>query len=69
MIALIDYLAANLTSVRKALAEVGADVYTPESAAGLVDAAGIIVPGVGHFTRAELGELNRLLVKARTPSQ
>ena len=48
-IALIDYKAGNLTSVRKALAAVGAEVYTPETANDLVDAQGIIVPGVGHF--------------------
>ena len=48
-IALIDYKAGNLTSVRKALAAVGAQIYTPESPAELVDAQGIIVPGVGHF--------------------
>jgi glutamine amidotransferase len=48
-IALIDYKAGNLTSVRKALAAVGANVYTPASAAELSDAQGIIVPGVGHF--------------------
>src|SRR5690349_6629340 len=48
-IALIDYKAGNLTSVRKALAAVGADVYTPETAGDLADAQGIIVPGVGHF--------------------
>ncbi len=54
MIALIDYKAGNLTSVRKALAAVGADVYTPATAADLARARGIIVPGVGHFgsTRA-----------------
>jgi imidazole glycerol-phosphate synthase subunit HisH len=48
-IALIDYRAGNLTSVRKALGAVGAEVYTPEQAADLRDADGIIVPGVGHF--------------------
>lgn len=48
-IALIDYKAGNLTSVRKALAAVGAEVYTPEVASDLADAQGIIVPGVGHF--------------------
>lgn len=54
MIALIDYKAGNLTSVRKALAAVGAAVFTPETPAALADARGIIVPGVGHFgaTRA-----------------
>jgi glutamine amidotransferase len=48
-IALIDYRAGNLTSVRKALGAVGADVYTPEAADELQKADGIIVPGVGHF--------------------
>jgi imidazole glycerol-phosphate synthase subunit HisH len=48
-IALIDYRAGNLTSVRKGLAAVGAEVYTPEAADELNKADGIIVPGVGHF--------------------
>jgi glutamine amidotransferase len=48
-VALIDYRAGNLTSVRKALAAVGAGVYTPEQPADLAGAAGIVVPGVGHF--------------------
>ena len=48
-IALIDYRAGNLTSVRKALGAVGAEVYTPEASGELEKADGIIVPGVGHF--------------------
>lgn len=48
-IALIDYKAGNLTSVRKALGAVRADVYTPASAGELAGADGVIVPGVGHF--------------------
>jgi len=48
-IALIDYRAGNLTSVRKALGAVGAEVFTPEQAGDLRNADGIIVPGVGHF--------------------
>lgn len=54
MIALIDYKAGNLTSVKKALAAIGADVTVPESPRAIERAAGIIVPGVGHFgaTRA-----------------
>jgi glutamine amidotransferase len=54
VIALIDYKAGNLTSVRKALAAVGAEFFTPEHADDLDQARGIIVPGVGHFaaTRA-----------------
>jgi len=54
VIALIDYKAGNLTSVKKALATIGADVVVPHVPEDLADAAGIIVPGVGHFgaTRA-----------------
>jgi glutamine amidotransferase len=54
VIALIDYKAGNLTSVRKALAAINADVFTPDTPAQLAGAAAIIVPGVGHFgsTRA-----------------
>jgi imidazole glycerol-phosphate synthase subunit HisH len=48
-IALIDYGAGNLTSVRKALAAVGAEVFVPAAPADLERAAGTIVPGVGHF--------------------
>lgn len=49
MIALIDYGAGNLTSVRKALAAVEAPVFTPPDPAALANVEGIIVPGVGHF--------------------
>ena len=49
MIALIDYGAGNLTSVRKALIAVGASPVTPERPGDLESATGIIVPGVGHF--------------------
>ena len=54
MIALVDYGAGNLTSVRKALAAIGAYAWTPSVAGELGRAHGIIVPGVGHFdsTRA-----------------
>ena len=49
MIALLDYGAGNLTSVRKALAALGAEFATPRAPADLAAATGIIVPGVGHF--------------------
>lgn len=49
VIALIDYGAGNLASVRKALAAIGASVWTPTVAGELGRAHGIIVPGVGHF--------------------
>jgi glutamine amidotransferase len=54
VIALIDYRAGNLTSVRKAFGALGADLYTPAAPAELNESAAIVVPGVGHFgaTRA-----------------
>ena len=53
MIALVDYGAGNLTSVRKALAHLGASVWTPTVPGELARAHGIIVPGVGHFDRTK----------------
>ena len=54
IIALVDYGAGNLTSVRKGLNAAGASLYTPSSPGELASAQGIIVPGVGHYgsTRA-----------------
>jgi glutamine amidotransferase len=49
VIALIDYKAGNLTSVRKAFAAIGAELYDPASPADLDRAAAVVVPGVGHF--------------------
>ena len=49
MIALIDYGAGNLTSVRKALAAVGAEVQIPRVPSEVESAQGVIVPGVGNF--------------------
>lgn len=54
MIALVDYGAGNLTSVRKALTAVGAEFFTPAAPEDLAGTSGVIIPGVGHFesTRA-----------------
>ena len=49
MIALVDYKAGNLTSVRKAFATLGAELFTPERPDDLASADAIVVPGVGHF--------------------
>lgn len=49
IVALIDYKAGNLTSVRKALTSLGAEILTPDTPADLARADAIIVPGVGHF--------------------
>ena len=48
-IALIDYDAGNLTSVRKALTHLGARFATPAGPAALAAARAVIVPGVGNF--------------------
>jgi glutamine amidotransferase len=48
-IALIDYGAGNLTSVRKGLDAAGARVFTPSAPDDLADALAVVVPGVGHF--------------------
>jgi glutamine amidotransferase len=54
VIALVDYGAGNLTSVRKALSMLRAEFMTPRTSDALADVTGIIVPGVGNFaaTRA-----------------
>jgi glutamine amidotransferase len=49
VIALIDYGAGNLASVRKALRACGANVLDPAGPADLDRAAAILLPGVGHF--------------------
>ena len=49
-LALIDYGAGNLASVRKGLAAAGSEPVTPGSPRDLKDVSGIIVPGVGHFS-------------------
>lgn len=49
-VAIIDYGAGNLTSVMRGLRRAGLDPAVATSPSALADAAGIIVPGVGHFS-------------------
>jgi imidazole glycerol-phosphate synthase subunit HisH len=49
VIALVDYGAGNLTSVRKALTALGADFVVPSTPGECRQARAVIVPGVGHF--------------------
>jgi glutamine amidotransferase len=64
VIALIDYGAGNLTSVKKALSALGAPFEVPETPDACANAAGLIVPGVGHFSAtAALDESWRLAVE------
>ena len=72
MIALIDYGAGNLTSVRKALTALGADFVVPASPEACASASALIVPGVGNFaaTAALEGEWRDAIaaaVKTGTP--
>jgi glutamine amidotransferase len=65
-IALIDYGAGNLTSVRKGFDAAGAQMFTPSAPGDLHDAAGVVVPGVGHFgaTAALSGEWRTAILGA-----
>jgi imidazole glycerol-phosphate synthase subunit HisH len=49
VIALIDYGAGNLTSVKKALRFLNTDFVVPDRPDAIREARGVIVPGVGHF--------------------
>lgn len=49
MIAIIDYGAGNLRSVRNALTHLGAQVITASTPEHLADASKIVLPGVGAF--------------------
>ena len=53
MIALIDYGAGNPTSVKKALAALGAEFFVPAAPTQCRAATGLIVPGVGHFAATD----------------
>ena len=50
MIAIVDYGAGNLRSVRNAFVHLGAEVKTVDDPAAL-DADKIVLPGVGAFGR------------------
>jgi glutamine amidotransferase len=49
VIALVDYGAGNLTSVRKALTSLGAEFRIPSTPDECRGARALVVPGVGHF--------------------
>ena len=49
MIAIIDYDAGNIKSVEKALISLGEDVVVTRNPQELLDADGVILPGVGAF--------------------
>jgi glutamine amidotransferase len=49
MIAIVDYGAGNLVSVKKALDWLGQDCLVTSDPGRLAEAARIVLPGVGHF--------------------
>ena len=53
MIALIDYKAGNITSVKKALDALGAEAQITSDPEVVAKAEKIILPGVGHFAATE----------------
>ena len=50
MIAIVDYGAGNLNSVKKAFAYLGAEVVVTDEPGTLAGADKIVLPGVGHFS-------------------
>jgi glutamine amidotransferase len=56
MIAIVDYKAGNLTSVKKAFDHLGAETVVTSYPAEVAKADKIVLPGVGHF--AATNELN-----------
>ena len=53
MIAIVDYGAGNINSVRKALEHLRADAQVTSDPLVVAAAEKIIVPGVGHFSRCQ----------------
>ncbi len=49
MIAVVDYKAGNLTSVKKAFDHLGAETVVTSNPAEVAKADKIVLPGVGHF--------------------
>jgi imidazole glycerol-phosphate synthase subunit HisH len=53
MIAIVDYGAGNLVSVKKALGWLGQESAMTSDPAMVVKATKVVLPGVGHFTSTE----------------
>ena len=54
MIAIVDYGAGNISSVRKALEHLGAGAQVTSDPTVIAAAQKLIVPGVGHFNRCQV---------------
>jgi len=62
VIAIVDYGAGNLSSVKKALEHLRAESQVTNDPAVIASAENIVVPGVGHFSRCQ--SLNENLRKS-----
>jgi imidazole glycerol-phosphate synthase subunit HisH len=62
VIAIVDYGAGNISSVKKALEHLGAGAELTSDSGAIAAAEKLIVPGVGHFSRC--GSLNAKLRKS-----
>ena len=58
MIAIVDYGAGNISSVKKALEHLGVQAELTGDARVIAGAEKIVVPGVGHFSRCEALNVN-----------
>lgn len=54
MIAIVDYGAGNLNSVKKAFAHLGAEISMTNTAEAVASADKIVLPGVGHFSALQV---------------
>ena len=62
-VAVLDYGAANMVSITRALAAVGAEVSVAEDPAGMAGVDAIVVPGVGAAAPAMVHQRDRGLVE------
>jgi glutamine amidotransferase len=53
MIAIVDYGAGNINSVKKALEHLGTDARVTSDPSVIVAAKKLVMPGVGHFSRCQ----------------
>jgi glutamine amidotransferase len=54
MIAIVDFHAGNLTSVKKALDHIGAESFVTSDPEAIATAEKIVLPGVGHFAATKV---------------
>ena len=74
-VVIVDYGMGNIHSVRKQFTRIGADVVVSSDANEILSAGRLVLPGVGHFTKAMenlderglIGSLNDAVLGQGTP--